>query len=172
MSGTLIVIVFGFLGFYFSIILYCDYRATKNCNKLYNETQIINEKQCVEFYMSFILTILIKQPIDYVVYLVDVTWINKIKILTCASLFLSAYGWFKYTSYMKKTFQELYYELRSTAAIVTQEIWSAAKQSTIAVWNALSIIKIIQFAFLLLLLLSVPDILDHLRKGLIKFAKL
>lgn len=172
MTLSIFLIVISFIGFYFSIILYCDHRTTKNCYKLSNKTQLMNEKECVEFYGSFLFTILMKQPVDNLIYLIDIISTNMSKILICTILFLGIYGWLIYTSDMRRVFVDLYYELKSTTGIVAQELWSAIRQSTMTVWNTLSIIKFVQFAFLLLLLLSVPDMLDYLKKGLIKFAKL
>ncbi len=64
------------------------------------------------------------------------------------------------------------FKLHIHLQVVFTELWTTRQEAIISVWEPLSVIKTIQFAFLLLLLMSVPDFIDYLKKALIRFDKL
>jgi len=73
---------------------------------------------------------------------------------------------------MRESIIDIYKEMKITTQVVFIELWTTGQGAIKSVWESLSVIKTIQFAFLLLLLISVPDVIDYFKKALIRFAKL
>jgi hypothetical protein len=67
----------------------------------------------------------------------------------------------------------VYLEIKSTIETAAKQIWHVLQISIITIWSSFSIIKFVQFSFFLIfLLLSIPDLVEHFKKALIKFAKI
>ena len=118
----------------------------------------------VDFYL--------KLPINVISYVVDIISLNKGKLLISISLIMATYGWIEDASAMRESIISIYQEMKTTIMVITSEIWITAQVSISTVWNTLSVIAMLQFVFLLLLLLCIPDTIDYMKKSLVRYAKL
>ena len=178
MVATVALLFLSILVFYFSLIIYCNFEVSNNLTTPATNTSVISSPQqlCVDHYVDSLieraLPKLLSQPIDILVYCANLVSTNILQILVCLCLSMSIYGWVTNAEEMKRCVQDLYHEIKHTTRAVLQEFRTVGEAAIVAVWTSLSIIKAVQFAFLLLLLIAVPDFIDYLKKALIRFAKL
>ena len=120
---------------------------------------------CVDHYVDLlierILSKLLRQPIDILVYCANVITKNILQILISLCLCLSTYGWFSHAEQMIQCIQDIYHEIKQTTSAAAHEFWTIANTAIVTLWTSLSVIKAVQFAFLLLLLIAVPDCIDY-----------
>ena len=123
-----------------------------------------SEQLCVQFYGKY--------PIDLILYSANVIAKNLATMTISLGFCITVYGWLVNPREMRETIKNVYNEIKQTCETLFTEIWTTARTAITSVWESLSVIIIIQFAFLLLLLMTVPDFIDYFKKALIRFAKL
>jgi len=183
--------------FYIFLIVRCQKTIESTCHSL-NQTVFTSEKECVHYYLSwvyrttyeqcFIIMLFylfretqhvtnlifdfINQSTNHTFRLIDSISDHVIKISIIGSLLMSVYGWLKHTNEMAHSCRNIYFELKATTQAVTFEIWSCITMAVKSVWDTTSTIKLIQFCFFLILLMSIPDTIEYIKKAFIKLAKL
>jgi len=123
-----------------------------------------SEQLCVQFYRKY--------PIDLIIYSATLISTNVVTLIISLAFCFSIYGWLTVPMDMRESIIDIYKEMKITTQVVFIELWTTGQGAIKSVWESLSVIKTIQFAFLLLLLISVPDVIDYFKKALIRFAKL
>jgi hypothetical protein len=148
---------------YFSLIFFCHFQS-KN-DPIATWTNMINnctaQQLCVQFY-----------TIDLIMYAVNCISTNLSTLIITLAFGLSTYGWLVAPAQMRESIVDIYKEMKTTTTAIVTELWASGHGAVRSVWESLSVIKTIEFAFRLLLLISVPDFIDYLKKAVIRFAKL
>lgn len=172
MVATVALSLIIILIFYFLLIIYCNVETCQNMTAASKNVSgsISTPQMCVDHYVD-LLSKLLRQPIDILVYCANVISKNILQILISLGLCLSVYGWFSHAEQMMQGVQDIYHEIKQTTSAVVHEFCTVGQSAIVTVWTSLSIIKAVQFAFLLLLLIAVPDCIDYLKKALVRFAK-
>jgi hypothetical protein len=128
------------------LILFCHFQSQNHpISRLINMTTYYTSAQlCVQYY-----------AIDLLIYALNCISVNLSQLLTVLALGLTMYGWLVVSSGMKESTVNVYEERKITTTDLLTEVWTSAQGAIGSVWQSLSVIKVIQFVFLVLVLLSV-----------------
>ena len=175
MPPTLFIVFLTVLTSYFLLIIYCNFE-TRWCSKSVlfpNNTDNNSPQQiCVRFYTDYLMQNILKRSFDAVIHIAD-SITNNIHKLTMSFIFaFGIYGWIFNNIEMRQCLRDVYLEIKQTTVDFFHEICSITCNAIMIVWTSIPIQKTLQLAFLLLLLMSVPEFLDYLKKTLIRVVKL
>ena len=145
--STFLLIALGiFYLFYLYLINFCNNQAHENFSSSKNQSIIVYQQMCLDLHL--------KKPFDLVIYILNFTSTNRNKILITMGIIMAAYGWSMHATTMKQAAIDLYTEIKITVTLLLREIWTSAQLAVLNVWQTLSVLKMLQFVFLLLLMLS------------------
>lgn len=150
--------------YYFSLIYICHNELQGIRETSTNDTFMNCQQICVDRYL--------KKPFDNIMYLVDLISSNINKLLLTFGLSMVIYGWLTNPDAMSDAMINIYLEIKNTVTALITKIWTTAHIAISTVWMTISVIKMLQFVFLLMLLLSVPEAIEYMKKVLIRYAKL
>lgn len=149
------------LGWLFTIVQ-CE---RKTLSTTINQTSFDNFDKCIELYSSKGLPYLIE--FFSTGFQWTLTWLVDHQITTC----FIGYGAFHQQSDAYRTIVDVSNVIRQDSSAAFNEIWSSIKNGFIALYQTMTVVKIIEIIVIDLFLKGAPDLLDFVSKTLGKVAK-